>query len=233
MPARQRPIVVLAGILLLAAASLSMAQPTSDTPQSLTLPGGPLTLYVHQETGELVGMTANARYHLTIASVTDTWQRRPITTIAELAASAAIIPYEEIAGILEDLDPLTVGEGPIPVIAFVSPTCPACRVLFDDLAVLTDRFRFQLLLLAVNDAVGRLVRKLACAVDPDAAVQALFSHDYGALRRGPCDPSGAANRAVAAQIFGVRGTPFLVRHDGAVLQGLPEDLATWLAEARP
>lgn len=126
-----------------------------------------------------------------------------------------------------------MGAGLISVIAFVSPTCPACRVLFDDLAELTDRYRFHLLLLAVNDADSRLVRKLACAADPEAAIQALFNHDYGALRLGPGDPNGAANRAVAAQVFGVRGTPFLVRHDGEVLHGVPEDLAAWLAAARP
>ncbi len=233
MPARQRPIVVLAGILLLAAASLSMAQPTSDVPESLTLPGGPVTLYVHPRTGKLTGMTANARYHLELETLTDTWQRRPITTLEELAASASIIPYEEIARLLDDLDPLTIGDGPTPVIAFVAPSCPACRDLFRELPALGDRYRFHLLLVALSETDIRLVRQLDCATDPEAARQALLSDHYGELRLGPCEPTAIANRAVVAQMLGVRETPFLVRLDGVIHRGRPADLAGWLRDARP
>lgn len=224
---------LIGGALLLASATLAMAQPSTETPESLTLPGGPVTLYVHPRTGKLTGMTANARYHLELERLTDTWQRRPITTLEELAASAAIIPYEEIARLLDDLDPLTIGDGPTPVIAFVAPSCPACHDFFRELPALGDRYRFHLLLVALNETDIRLVRQLDCTTDPEAARRALLTDDYGELRLGPCEPTAIANRAVVAQMLGVRETPFLIRLDGVIHRGRPADLAAWLRDARP
>lgn len=230
MHTAQRHWWIVGGALCLTLTSVAMARSPAD---GLVLPGGPVTLYVHPRTGKLTGITANARYHLELERLTDAWQGRPVTTLEDLAASAAVIPYDEIARLLDDVAPLTIGDGPTPVIAFVAPSCPACRDLFQELPALTERYRFHLLLVALSEADIRLVRQLDCATDAEAARRALLTHDYGSLRLGACEPAAIANRAVVAQMLGVRETPFLIRLDGVIHEGRPEDLARWLQEARP
>jgi thiol:disulfide interchange protein DsbC len=77
------------------------------------------------------------------------------------------------------------------------------------------------------------VLALACLSrsDPGKARETLLGNPTTALPEPTADcGQGTAQRAlIAAQILGIRGTPFLIAPDGRMRQGSPEDLAAWLA----
>ena len=46
---------------------------------------------------------------------------------------------------------------------------------------------------------------------------------------GTCGQQTAQRTLITAQMFGVRGTPFVIAPDGRIHQGRPDDLIDWLA----
>ena len=134
------------------------------------------------------------------------------------------------------LDPLTLGEGPGTVVAFVSPGCPLCRSLIDQAQALTDRYRFLLLPIPAGGDSVALVRSLACAKDRKAAEAAWLRHAFTAAtaQKPVCDLEPVQRRVITAQLLGIKAVPWIVRPDGALSDGMPPDLAAWLAAgARP
>ena len=117
------------------------------------------------------------------------------------------------------------------MVAFVSPGCPLCRSLIDQAQTLTDRYRFLLLPIPAGGDSAALVRGLACAQDRKAAEAAWLRHAFTAAtaQKPVCDLEPVQRRVITAQLLGIKAVPWIVRPDGALSEGMPPDLAAWLA----
>ena len=63
-----------------------------------------------------------------------------------------------------------------------------------------------------------------------AALAALLEHRADVpVAIGTCGQPTAQRTLITAQLFGVRGTLFVISPDGRIHQGRPDDLAGWLA----
>ena len=164
-------------------------------------------------------------------SAYDLWSGRSLTTLADVERAATRIDLKGFATIWPQLDPLTLGEGPGTVVAFVSPGCPLCRSLIDQALELTDRYRFLLLPIPAGGDSAALVRGLACAKDRKAAEAAWLRHSFTAAtaQKPVCDLEPVQRRVITAQLLGIKAVPWIVRPDGALSEGMPPDLAAWLA----
>ena len=168
-------------------------------------------------------------------SAYDLWSGRNLTTLDDVERAATRIDLKGFAAIWPQLDPLTLGQGPGTVVAFVSPGCPLCRSLIDQAQALTGRYRFLLLPIPAGGDSAALVRGLACAEDRKAAEAAYLRHAFtGATAQKPvCDLEPVQRRVITAQLLGVKAVPWIVRPDGALSPGMPPDLAAWLAAGGP
>lgn len=163
-------------------------------------------------------------------SAYDLWSGRSLTTLADVERAATRIDLKGFAAIWPQLDPLTLGQGSSTVVAFVSPGCPLCRGLIDQAQALTDRYRFLLLPIPAGGDSAALVRGLACAEDREAAEAAWLRHAFTATAQKPvCDLEPVQRRVITAQLLGIKAVPWIVRPDGALSEGMPPDLAAWLA----
>ena len=164
-------------------------------------------------------------------SAYDLWSGRNLATLADVERAATRIDLKGFATIWPQLDPIMLGEEPATVVAFVSPGCPLCRSLIDQALELTDRYRFLLLPIPAGGDSAALVRGLACAQDRKAAEAAWLRHAFTAAmaQRPVCDLEPVQRRVITAQLLGIKAVPWIVRPDGALSEGMPPDLAAWLA----
>lgn len=219
----------------LAAASLAnpgMAEPlpSASIARMAQLPSGGLQA-VETTDGELLFFSENGRYVLR-GSAVDLWHGAKLTAFDQTQHLAGRIDLARLKLDVADLGAIDVGEGP-EVVIFVDPFCPHCTALYDDLAPLRATYRFRLVPIPVlGEPSQRAVLALAClsGTDPDRAREALL----GGLTADLPEPAAGCGEAVAqrtliaAQILGIRGTPFLIAPDGRLRQGRPDDLAGWL-----
>jgi thiol:disulfide interchange protein DsbC len=157
---------------------------------------------------------------------------KPLATLAEIREASETIGLQELGLDIDELRPLKLGRADGPrVTVFVDPHCPHCERLLQSAQSLLGRYHFAILpigILGPDSATD--ARRLGCAVDRQAAAEALLSRDFGDLVQiADCDLEPLRKTLVTAQMFGVEGVPFLIAPDGAVLRGVPADLAQWLA----
>lgn len=239
-----RPIP-LALALLLAGGSATTAQQSTPLPalqrgpeaQALReieatrqLPAGSFSAVKVKGRQGLYFLSSDGRI-LIKGSAYDLWSGRSLATLADVERAATRIDLKGFAAIWPDLDPLTLGEGPATVVAFVSPGCPLCRSLIEQAQALTDRYRFLLLPIPAGGDSAALVRGLACAQDRKAAEAAYLRHSFTAAtaQKPVCDLEPVQRRVITAQLLGIKAVPWIVRPDGALSEGMPPDLAAWLA----
>lgn len=161
----------------------------------------------------------------------DLWNGRTLASLEDVRRTASRLDLEGFVPIWPQLDPIRLGTGAHTVVAFVTPGCPHCQALVDQARTLADRYRFLLLPIPMDEASGAVVRALACAEDRVQAEAAYLRHDFSAT--GAQDPScrleAVQRRMITARMLGIEAVPWIVRADGASSQGLPQDLASWLA----
>ncbi|WP_052238978.1 TraA family conjugative transfer protein [Escherichia coli] len=131
---------------------------------------------------------------------------------------------------MDDLNPLTLGEGKKKVVVFVDPRCPHCHELLKQALPLTKEYTFQILPVPVlGPDSERQVRQLGCARDKKAAADALLNGRIGNLEQDDaCNLEPMQRTLVTAQILGIQGVPFIVANDGRISRGRPYDLSAWL-----
>lgn len=165
----------------------------------------------------------------------DLWSGRTLTTLADVQRAATRLDLAGFQTLWPQLDPIELGHGPTTVVAFVSPACPHCQSLIDQAQALTERYRFLLLPIPTGGQSGAIVRSLACARDRPAAEAAYLRHglDAGIAQAESCNVEAVQRRVITAQMLGVKAVPWIVRGDGTSSEGLPQDLAAWLAASSP
>ena len=165
----------------------------------------------------------------------DLWSGRTLSTLADVQRSATRLDLAGFQALWPQLDPIELGSGPATVVAFVSPACPHCQSLIDQAQALTQHYRFLLLPIPAGGQSGAVVRSLACARDKAAAEAAYLRHELeaGIAQTESCNIEAVQRRVITAQMLGVKGVPWIVRADGTSSEGLPQDLAAWLAASSP
>jgi thiol:disulfide interchange protein DsbC len=227
-----------ASLAALGLAAVSLANPGLAEPLPSTsiarmaqLPSGGLQA-VETTDGELLFFSENGRYVLR-GSAVDLWHGAKLATFDQTQRLAGRIDLARLRLDVAELGAIDVGEGP-EVVVFVDPFCPHCAALYADLAPLRATYRFRLVPIPVlGEPSQRAVLALACLAgsDPEQAREALL----GGLTADLPEPAAGCGEAVAqrtliaAQILGIRGTPFLIAPDGRLRQGRPDDLVAWLA----
>ena len=181
--------------------------------------------------GELLFLSDNGRYALRGPAL-DLWHGAKLVSFEETERLADRIDLGRLKLDAGDLGAIDVGAGP-EVVVFVDPQCPHCAALYAELQALVGTYRFRLVPVPVlGEASQRAVLALAClsGSDPGKAREALLTNQSPGIPEPSADcGQGTAQRAlIAAQILGIRGTPFLIAPDGRLRQGRPEDLAAWL-----
>lgn len=216
------------------APTLADADQPAQTPSIARMARLPVTglQVVETNEGELLFLSDNGRYALRGRAL-DLWHGARLVSYEETIRLAGRIDLARLKLDVGDLGAIDVGEGP-EVVAFVDPLCPHRVALYAELQALVGTYRFRLVPVPVlGEASQRAVLALAClsGSDPGKARETLLENQTSGLPEptADCGQSTAQRALIAAQILGVRGTPFLIAPDGRVRQGRPEDLAAWLA----
>jgi thiol:disulfide interchange protein DsbC len=185
---------------------------------------------VETNDGQLLFISDTGRY-VVRGKAYDLWHGVALTSLAQAEDLAGRIDLKHLKLDVADLGALDLGAGP-EVVAFVDPQCPQSAAFFKDLASLTDRYRFRLIPLPIAEDTQSAVLALHCLATTDraAALAALLEHRADVpTATGTCGQQTAQRTLITAQMFGVRGTPFVIAPDGRLHQGRPDDLAGWLA----
>lgn len=179
----------------------------------------------------IVVMTDNGRYAI-VGKIYDMWQGKNLYTLDEVRASKNIINLKALNINSADLGPITFGSGPKEAVVFVDPNCPHCAALMAKMVPLVGQYTFRIM---VVPALGKTSEMptvfISCAKDRQAAMKTLMAHGRAdALEQDPgCDKGPIQRRLVSAQLFGIRGVPFVIAPDGRTNAGNPADLERFLA----
>ncbi len=160
----------------------------------------------------------------------DAWSKKPLTSLEEIREAGNTLDLSRLGLKMDDLNPLTLGEGKKKVVVFVDPRCPHCHELLKQALPLTKEYTFQILPVPVlGPDSERQVRQLGCARDKKAATDALLNGRIGNLEQDDaCNLEPMQRTLVTAQILGIQGVPFIVANDGRISRGRPYDLSAWL-----
>lgn len=186
---------------------------------------------------ELLYMSDNGRYVLR-GVMYDAWNQKSLKSLDDIRESATHINLAKMHIDTADFKPLAYGQGRAHITVFVDPKCPWCAKLMrqmKDKPELAKRYTFDLVPIPVLGAESqRLVRELGCARDRRAALEALMSENYDRplAQEKDCTLQHVQKSMVAAQLLGVTGVPFLIRQDGRVQRGMPQELGDWLIATR-
>lgn len=165
----------------------------------------------------------------------DTWSQKEITSLADADRAFSYIDLAKLRFQVDDLAPFTYGTGPKEVVIFTDPQCPSCHQLLQDLKKV-EGYTFKILeLSAMGPESGRIVRSLHCAKDKAEALAVALGETKPRVvdQVGEdCDTSAIGKRIISAQMFGVKGVPFMIRNDGLIRHGYEKgSLQSWLAGA--
>ncbi len=231
------PTAALAAVCLASVAASAWAETGQPVPvqapsmaRMVRLPVSGLQV-VETTEGELLFLSDNGRYALRGPAL-DLWHGAKLVSFDETARLAGRIDLGRLKLDVGDLGAIDVGEGS-EVTIFVDPLCSDCSPLYEALLSLVGTYRFRLVPVPVlGEPSQHAVLALAClsASDPGKARDALLGNRVPGLPEstGVCGQGTAQRAVIAAQILGIRGTPFLIAPDGRVREGAPGNLAAWL-----
>jgi thiol:disulfide interchange protein DsbC len=161
----------------------------------------------------------------------DMWNGKPIRTIEDVDKIVNHINLKKIGVDFKELFVLTYGHGPKEEVFFVSPGCPHCHHMLDQMKGLENEYTFKIIPLPIlGPRSVDAARRLMCLGDNDKAVKALMEKKYKELPEGKCKMTPLQKGFVVAQVLGIRGVPYIVRHDGYVQRGAVKNLKKFLKE---
>ena len=183
--------------------------------------------------GDLIFLSQNGRYALK-GELWDIWAKKRLKTIDDVRDAQTHVDLAGLKVGWGDLKPFHIGTGSKVVRVFLDPNCPYCHALLLQmgpyLKAHTD-FSFDVFVVPLlGEDSQKKDRLLSCAVDPQAALDALVTHQgYDTLAQvDKCDLAPAQRRFITAHMLGVEGVPYLVSADGRIHEGIPDDLAAFL-----
>lgn len=223
--------ILTSAVLAASALSFQLAFAKSAT-DTAPLPINGMIAAVKNE--KLAFVSDNGRFVFR-GSLYDTWSQKEITTLAEAERASNYIDLAKLRFRVDDLAPFTFGTGSKEVVIFTDPLCPSCHQLVQDLKQVKG-YTFKILeLSAMGPDSGKIVRSLHCAKDKSEALAVALGETKPRVVDqvgDDCDTSAIGKRIISAQMFGVKGVPFMIRNDGLVRHGYEKgSLEPWLAGA--
>ncbi|OAI17092.1 disulfide bond isomerase [Methylomonas koyamae] len=190
--------------------------------------------------GKTVFMSSNGRFAFYGGKLMDVWTQQEIKDLADIDNIANRIDLSKMKLNVDDLGPVSVGQGKESVLIFIDPRCPYCSKVMKDLQALQDKYTFKLVMVPILGPESQnIVVQLACqlgsadANTKDTVRDRLLKQDYAGLpteRPTPCNKEPLQKAIVTAKLFGLPGVPFLIAPDGRTHSGAPDVLADWLAD---
>lgn len=227
---------IAAGLVSLAGITgLTQAQePPSDSVVHL-----PATaIFATENNGKFAVITDTGRFIIQ-GTVYDVWDQKSITTLDEARWAATHIPLDKANVGFDDLAPMRVGSGDKPVYLFSDLQCGFCKQLIDEARKgLPSGYRLEVILLPLlSEQSAQRTAEINCAVDEAQAWQVAMSGDMSKpLAQKPedqCDQATPTRRMITAQFIGARNVPFMIRDDGLIQQGMPQNgLRDWIQSNR-
>ena len=172
----------------------------------------------------------NGRYVLK-GEMFDLWSGKGIKTIEDISIMNSI-PVSKLKQALPSLAKYSFGKGEKEIYIFVDPNCPYCKQLIDDIKFVDD-YKFTLIILPIlGDKSTTSSTALWCAKDQKKALASLLNFGgYLNLEQNKnCNTDPLKKSLITAQVFGIDRVPYIIRWDGQVRQGVPQDLAQYLGE---
>lgn len=188
-------------------------------------------MMVETQNGESYFVSSNGRFVLT-GTLVDTWHRRTVDSLDDVRKSHRV-PLANIGIKTEELGAFVIGNPKLPKqgVIFVDPLCGYCKKLLSDIAANLGAYHFDVVPVAIMGPKSEAaLKRIWCAEDKNQALLDLIYQTNGAqVSRQECDMKPLAYNAIAFEMLAFGGTPALVRTDGLVSKGVPEDLNKWLA----
>ncbi|RJX72629.1 DsbC family protein [Pseudomonas sp. LS-2] len=165
-------------------------------------------------------------------SLYDTWSQKEISSLEDAKHAFKYIDIKKIKFKVDDLSPFTFGKGDKQIIVFTDPQCPSCASLLADMKKVNG-YTFKIVeLSALGAESSEIVRAMHCAKDKTQAYEMAVGIQKAKVidsQGADCDTSAIGKRIITAQMFGLKGVPFLIRDDGLVRQGYAKNsLESWL-----
>ncbi len=187
---------------------------------------------------QTVFISSNGRFAFYGGKLMDVWTQQEIKDLPDIDKIANRIDLSRMKLNVDDLDPVTIGQGKESVLIFIDPRCPYCGKVMKDLQALQDKYTFKLVMVPILGAESQnIVVQLACqlgspdAKAKDAVRERLLKQDYAGLpteQPKQCNKEPLQKAIVTAKLFGLQGVPFLIAPDGRTHSGAPEVLFDWL-----
>ncbi|WP_177454460.1 DsbC family protein [Pseudomonas sp. Irchel 3E13] len=221
--------------LLASTAATVSAADQADSQHNQTAPMPINGMIAAVKNGKLAFVSDNGRFVFR-GSMYDTWSQQEVTTLAEAEQASKYIDLKKLKFNIEDLVPFTVGTGARTVVVFTDPLCPSCALLISDLQKI-EGYNFKIVEVpALGNDSAKIVRSLLCAKDKEEAFGIATGKSKPRVvdqRGNDCDTSPIGKRIISAQMFGVKGVPFMIRDDGLIKHGYEKGtLSNWLAGAK-
>jgi hypothetical protein len=152
-------------ILALALSPLVQAEPVSEVSPVGKIDGMvslPVTgMKAVESNGRIVFMSDSGRFVID-GTLYDAWSKKPLTSLEEIREAGNTLDLSRLGLKMDDLNPLTLGEGKKKVVVFVDPRCPHCHELLKQ--ALSNR---KAALPWFGFSIGLCFRKLRIKVQPD------------------------------------------------------------------
>lgn len=139
---------------------------------------------------------------------------------------------------VEELHPITIGEGSKKVVMFVDPNCTWCHKLIEEVRAdkeLLKSYKFQILVVpALGEDSARKSKLMYCSTekDPNKFLDAFLKQQISQLPQSAdqksCNMESFDKRLVFAEALGVKSVPFILNWAGRFTKGKPQNLKAWI-----
>ncbi len=195
-------------------------------------------IFATENNGKFAVITDTGRFIIQ-GTVYDVWDQKEVKTLEDARWASTHIPLHKAKVGFEDLEPFSVGQGDKVINLFVDIQCGFCKeIIAEARNGLPEGYRLDVIMLPLfGPDSTRRATEIHCASDKAAAWQVAVKGDMTTpLKQKPaedCNNETLTKRMVTAQFIGARSVPFMIRDDGLVQQGKPEQgLRAWLQANR-
>lgn len=221
--------VITVGLMLIASMAMA-AQPGRkvDAMQQVGTTGFQMV----ESKGQVFFMSQDGRFVIK-GKLYDMWSAgKEIASVDQQIYANNHINLETMGLKMEDLLHVEYGTGPKVVRIFISPGCPHCHRVLEQMKGLESKYTFEIIPLAIlgkksEDAVERLSGHYKS--NPKAALDAVLTDFYDNLpKMANADLDPMKRNLIASQFLGISSVPVIIAADGRFSTGAPKDLAALL-----
>jgi thiol:disulfide interchange protein DsbC len=188
---------------------------------------------VENAQGEIMFLSDNGRFAFT-GSIIDTWSGKKIENFDD-AESLSKLPMEKLGKAFEsELAGFEIGKGKQTSYVFFDPYCDHChKIIKTAMSELSEskEHKIKFLFLPVLGQKSESATVGLFCENPKDVAQRVLEGRFEDLKAKPeCKTrlDSMQKNLATAQILGIKGVPYLIRHDGKFLAGAPNDFMEWL-----